>query len=133
MTKKIKFIEIEEFKGLDINLDYEKIILTYGKKAKDELKKVSPSDNKGAKKRKGKYKDTWTTKETIKTDDIESMVWNDGNYQLTHLLENGHLIVNKRGGVGWASSKPHIKPTYNKLKPKFIQAMKKVEINANFK
>lgn len=131
---KIKFCEIEKFKGIDANIDIEDIVLKYGEKAVEQLKANSPSDNKvRLKKRKGKYKDTWTTRNKIKDDDVESMVWNDGNWQLTHLLEHGHQIVNKRGGVGWASMKPHIKPTYDKLKPKFIKEMKNVDIELNFK
>ena len=54
---------------------------------------------------------------------FECKVWNATNWQLTHLLENGHVIVNKKNGVGWASAKPHIKPTYDDLKPKFVTAM----------
>lgn len=61
------------------------------------------------------------------------MVWNDGNWELTHLLENGHKIVNKRGGVGWASMHPHITPVYSRLKPQFIADMKKAKIDAEFK
>jgi len=38
------------------------------------------------------------------------VVHNATNYQLTHLLENGHVIRNKKGTYGRTSGIKHIKP-----------------------
>lgn len=134
-----KYIDIEEFNGLDVTIDYEDIIKEYGDKAVKRLKENSPKQvakkpRKSRGRRRKKYKDSWTTKETKKSNQYEVLVYNKENWQLTHLLENGHLIVNKKNGVGWASAKPHITPTYQTLKPRFIAEMKsKSDIVAKFK
>ena len=39
-------------------------------------------------------------------------VHNSKNYQLTHLLENGHIVVNKKGTYGRAPAYKHIEPVY---------------------
>ena len=38
------------------------------------------------------------------------VVHNKTDYQLTHLLENGHVVRNKKGTYGRAPAHPHIKP-----------------------
>lgn len=122
-----KYVIIERFKGFKGKIDFETICDKYAKKTTDELKAISPADNK--KRKNGKYKDTWVYSSiTHSEDDYEVIVWNEKNWQLTHLLENGHLIVNKKNGVGWASPKPHITPAFNKYKDQFFNAMKKANI-----
>ena len=116
-----KYIDIEKFDRLDIELDYEKIIDKFAKEAVKKLKATSPSGNR----KNNKYKDTWAIRISEYDGEYEAMVWNEKNWQLTHLLENGHQIVNKKNGVGWASGKPHIKPVFDQLKPKFVKAMAK--------
>ena len=41
---------------------------------------------------------------------VDLVVHNRTDYQLTHLLENGHVIRNKKGTYGRAPAHPHIKP-----------------------
>ena len=79
------------------------------------------------------YSAGWTVKvEARSKEDVYAQVYNKTNWQLTWLLENGHLIVNKRGGVGWSAPRKHIEPTYDKQAKKFIDDMKNIEIKADF-
>lgn len=41
-------------------------------------------------------------------------VYNKKWYMMTWLLENGHFIVNKKNGVGWAYPHSHIRDSYEK-------------------
>ena len=125
----MKYIDIEKFDGFNAEIDYSKIIDKYANKAKNRLKTKSPNGNRKT----NKYKDTWVVVTEKNKNEYSAIVKNEKNWQLTHLLENGHQIVNKKGGVGWASAKPHIKPTFDELKSKFINAMAnetKIKINA---
>ena len=41
------------------------------------------------------------------------IIHNSTNYQLTHLLENGHIVVNAKGNTGKrAEAHKHIEPVY---------------------
>ena len=66
-------------------------------------------------KKTGDYARGWTTKRERNSDGINTViVHNKTDYQLTHLLENPHEIVNKKGSYGKTSvghgQKIHIKP-----------------------
>lgn len=58
----------------------------------------------------------------------EYIVYNKDTYRLTHLLENGHLITNKRGGIGWSAPRPHIKPSFDKALKKLDTAINKIKV-----
>ena len=66
----------------------------------DKLQNTSPRKS-------GDYAQGWTVKKEGKGDVI---VHNATNYQLTHLLENGHVIRNKKGTYGRAPAHKHIRP-----------------------
>lgn len=66
----------------------------------DKLKNTSPRKS-------GDYSQGWAVKKEAKGDVI---VHNATNYQLTHLLENGHVIRNKKGTYGRAPAHKNIKP-----------------------
>lgn len=68
--------------------------------AVEKLRNTSPRKS-------GAYAQGWTVKKEGKGDVI---VHNATNYQLTHLLENGHVIRNKKGTYGRAPAHKHIKP-----------------------
>lgn len=123
-------IYLETFRGLRYKIKYKNIVDKYADQAVAKLKVVSPSQERVRNRKRGKYKDTWTTKVFKDEDDEYAVkVWNESNWQLTHLLENGHFIVNRKDGMlGWASPKPHIKPTAEEIKPLFVNAMEKAEI-----
>lgn len=66
----------------------------------DKLKNTSP-------KKTGSYAQGWRVKKLSRGDVV---VHNATDYQLTHLLENGHIIRNKKGTYGRTSGIKHIKP-----------------------
>ena len=68
--------------------------------AVDKLKNTSPRKS-------GAYASGWAVKKEHNGDVI---VHNSTNYQLTHLLENGHVVRNKKGTYGRAPAHKHIKP-----------------------
>ena len=57
--------------------------------------------------RTGSYASGWAVK---KEGEADFVVHNKTDYQLTHLLENGHVIRNKRGTYGRVPGTKHIKP-----------------------
>lgn len=73
---------------------------TTADEAEDRLHNTSPRKT-------GDYAAGWEVKQEGKYDYI---VHNSTNYQLTHLLENGHVIRNKKGTYGRAPAHKHIKP-----------------------
>lgn len=111
---------------LSLDLVFDDIINANAEKCVARLKETSPDGVRVDK----KYKDGWTVKKGRKTkNQYYAEVWNETNWQLTHLLENGHLIVNKREGVGWAEAKPHIQKALDSVKPQFISEMERVELD----
>ena len=73
---------------------------TVADEAADKLRNTSPRKS-------GEYAGGWTVKKLAKGDVV---VHNATHYQLTHLLENGHVIVNKKGTYGRTRGIKHIKP-----------------------
>ena len=67
------------------------------------LKQTSP-------KRKGKYARGWTIKRQRGSNGVPTITVHNKVYQLTHLLENGHRIVNKKGEWGRVNGIKHIEP-----------------------
>lgn len=67
--------------------------------AADKLRNTSPRQS-------GEYAKGWVADRK----DKGWIVHNATNYQLTHLLENGHVIRNKKGTYGRTSGIKHIKP-----------------------
>ena len=88
----------------EINKDIEnsaKInINTVAKESAQKLRNTSP-------KKSGSYAKGWGVK---KQGDMDVVVHNRTDSQLTHLLENGHVIRNKKGTYGRTHGIKHIKP-----------------------
>lgn len=121
----MKDINLEDFKGLEIKIEFDNPLKELAEKCNDDI--VENCESKGWK----EYAEGWTVKEK---NDRKSgkyyVVFNKIHYRLTHLLENGHLIANKRNGVGYAAPHPHIKPAFDKIKRNFN---KKVAENMKIK
>lgn len=58
----------------------------------------------------GDYAKGWRVKRERGRDIPIVTIHNATDYQLTHLLENGHVVVNGKGTYGRAPAKKHIKP-----------------------
>lgn len=84
----------------DIQDSAKKNIQTVSKESVQKLKNTSP-------KKTGSYAKGWGVK---KQGDMDVIVHNRTDYQLTHLLENGHVIRNKNGTYGRVPGKKHIAP-----------------------
>ena len=65
----------------------------------DKLRNTSPRKS-------GEYAEGWT----VKKEGDGNVIVHNTHYQLTHLLENGHVIRNKKGTYGRTSGIKHIKP-----------------------
>lgn len=69
-----------------------------------KLKNTSPRQS-------GSYAKGWKVKRTRGGTGVHSCtVHNATDYQLTHLLERGHIVRNKKGTYGRAPAHPHIAP-----------------------
>jgi len=79
---------------------YEEGAQLTAKESAQKLKASSP-------KKSGEYASGWAVK---KMDSKTYVVHNKIAPGLTHLLENGHVIKNKKGTYGRVSGKKHIKP-----------------------
>lgn len=76
------------------------------KEAAAKLRSTSPRQSGG--KHPGRYARGWAVKRLSK---LTAVVYNRTDYQLTHLLENGHAIVNQFGvQPGRTRAIKHIKP-----------------------
>ena len=104
-----------------ISVQMEKIMDAYGDHVKNvwevsvsrvsresvqRLRNTSPKRPKG-----GSYARGWSLKRVrTRAGVADVIVHNRTDYQLTHLLENGHLIVNKKGTYGRTNPIKHIEP-----------------------
>lgn len=70
------------------------------REAVQKLKNTSPRKT-------GSYSKGWAVK---REGEMDVVVHNRTDYQLTHLLENGHVIKNKKGTYGRVSGRKHIAP-----------------------
>lgn len=74
--------------------------------AKETVQKLKNTSPKGSP-HKRKYAEGWKVGKRGRSDLV---VHNATNYQLTHLLENGHVIRNKKGDYGRTHPIKHIAP-----------------------
>ena len=126
----MKTINIENFHGIEVKIEYKKVMDEYAGKTRDILTSISPKSGRAG--RSTPYSAGWDILHENLSKGYKETVWNRTNWQLTHLLENGHFITNQ-GALSYSAPRKHIKPAYNRIRDPYIRAMKKVEIKADFK
>lgn len=105
--------------GEDV-LDYvDEAIVKTAMEAQKEVKKTSP-------KKSGRYAKGWSVDKKETSEGPYETIYNKNTYQLTHLLEFGHVL--KVGGrvAGTVSAKPHIAPIQDKTPDIFEKKLKEV-------
>ena len=102
-----------------VTVQMDKILDSYSRevqeatnKAIDSVAKESASKLRDTSPRKtGDYAKGWKVKKERGKDGLQTaIVHNKTNYQLTHLLENGHVVRNKKGTYGRTRAIKHIAP-----------------------
>lgn len=73
------------------------------KEAVQKLKSTSP-------KKSGEYAKGWGLKRERSSTGVPTVIIKNKVYQLTHLLENGHVVRNAKGTYGRTNGIKHIKP-----------------------
>lgn len=91
-----------------------------GKKAKEEVKKLSPVGTQH--KRSKRYKQGWGYSTERGRGKITVTVHNKTNYRLTHLLEKGHALRNG----GRTRAIPHIKPVEEMVNKEYEENIENV-------
>lgn len=86
------------------------------KEAVKTLKATSPRREGG-----GRYAKGWTTKKVGK----QTVVYNKTDYQLTHLLENGHDIISHGKKVGHFGGIKHIAPVEQEVIERMTEEVEK--------
>lgn len=123
-------IALEDFNGLNVTVQMEKIMKKYGRLSRDDLK-TNPSRNPRIKehRKENEYFSTWQYR--YDKGKRAAVVYNKKNGRLTYLLENGHAITNAKGGIKWTRPFPHISVTYEKFKNKYVEDMRNAEIDVD--
>lgn len=99
----------------DINEGIKVSAQEVAKQTVKQLKKTSP-------KKTGDYRKGWRQKtEQDRLGNTQSVIHNATDYQLTHLLENGHF--NRDGS--FTKGKPHIKPAEDMAIEAFVKEVEK--------
>lgn len=76
-------------------------------------------------KRTGAYSKDWAVQYIKGKNFIEGRVYNRDHYQLTHLLENGHVIKNGTGRTfGRVAAREHIGPVNDRAQQELEEAIK---------
>lgn len=85
--------------GREVKAVADKEIAAVAKESVAKLKSTSPRKS-------GAYARGWR----VKKDRDGSAIVHNTHYQVTHLLENGHIIKNKKGTYGRTNGIKHIEP-----------------------
>lgn len=100
----------------DVADDVKQACKDIGKHCKAEIQADSPVDT-------GGYKKGWRVKVAFEDEfNARVVVHNKTDYQLTHLLEYGHVCRNGKR----TASKPHIRPAEQRATEKLMKKLKEV-------
>lgn len=103
-TISVQIKQILDQYGDDVKDAWNKAVAKVGRESVNKLKNTSP-------KKTGSYARGWTIKRIQGRGGVlDIIVHNKTDYQLTHLLENGHVIRNKKGTYGRTNGIKHIAP-----------------------
>ena len=111
---------IMEQAGRAITAEANEVFNEVGREGVQKLKNESP-------KRTGQYAKSWT-KKTEKGNyrrPDKVTIYNRDHYQLTHLLENGHVIRNAKGTYGRTSPQKHIEPVEDWCADEIVDRLKR--------
>lgn len=87
-----------------------------------ELKSKSPrSDRKGS-----HYADSWKLRQTARMKASSEVEIYNSKYQLTHLLEHGHVKVVHGKVLGFTDARPHIKSAEEKAINKLVKGIEEL-------
>jgi hypothetical protein len=115
-----KILDEYEIEVID---DVDKAALATAKLGVKELKEKSPKSKRAEG---GAYAKSWGyRKERMPFGYTSYVIHNRKHYQLTHLLENGHLVKNQYGSYGRTKAIPHIKPVELIVQENFIEDLTK--------
>lgn len=115
----------------------------YAKATTDEVKEATTEAGKycvrqiedsiaaqGIGERKGKYRKSWKVKVTLDKPTARTVTVYSTQYQLAHLLENGHVIKNQTGKIyGKTRPRPHVAPAEQDA-IKYLEKLIKKEVKA---
>ena len=117
IQRQLNEILTEYIKEVDETSNY--IMKSVAQDTVKDLKNTSPKNT-------GDYAKDWAIKaENGANGSKVYTVHNKKHYQLTHLLENGHRIVNKKGEFGRAPAHPHIRQARERAEQKLIAELEK--------
>lgn len=120
LTKEINKILTDYCKDVDTSVI--EVEAEVASDAVKKLKQTSPKKKKG--KKAGHYAKSWDIDKRSKTNYAETIIYNK-DYQLTHLLENGHDIIRNGKVVGHADPQPHIKPVEEWVQDEMVKRLEK--------
>lgn len=112
---------LDEYRG-KVNDAVEKVTKKVAAETVKELRATSPKAPGG-----GEYDKGWARKK----DGKGIVVHNKTHHQLTHLLENGHLVRNQygkpknKGKMSRVKAIPHIAPVEKKMNEKYVKDLRK--------
>lgn len=128
----MKKTSLEKFTKLEAKIEgIEDTIEKYSKISVDTLKTKPQWERNRLRGR--RYNAGWTYGISVDNTEIAGLVRNETDWQLTWLLENGHLVTNKKGGVGWASPHRHIRPVFEDNVKDYVDDMKRLEVDIKIK
>ena len=116
-------VKLDDFNGFEINIDIDRVCKSNAEELADRINAETSKQG-----WKGDYVNSWKVTEK-KQADGNAYIVHSTNYQLAHLLENGHLIVNKKGGAGWSAPIKHIKPCVDTQINIFEEEVKNLKVN----